>query len=98
MITYEEAKQIAQHWLNEMNTNSARSDWMFFGEPTEHSFGWIFGWSTRAHVETGNWMYAAPGNSPIIVDRCDGSIHSTGTAYPTSYYVEEYERKRTQSC
>jgi hypothetical protein len=30
------------------------------------------------------------GNAPFIVDRNDGSIHVTGTAYPTEQYLESY--------
>ena len=30
------------------------------------------------------------GNAPFIVDRRDGSIHVTGTAYPIKKYLESY--------
>jgi hypothetical protein len=32
------------------------------------------------------------GNSSIIVDRKDGSIHVTGTSHPLEYYLQAYER------
>jgi hypothetical protein len=32
------------------------------------------------------------GNAPFIVDREDGRIHVTGTAFPTEFYLENYAR------
>ncbi len=32
------------------------------------------------------------GNAPLIVDRKDGTVHITGTAFPTEQYLESYER------
>jgi hypothetical protein len=32
------------------------------------------------------------GNAPFIVDRKDGSIHLTGTAYPIEQYLKSYIR------
>lgn len=60
----------------------------------EEDFGWVFFYTSKLYYETGDFRYALAGNAPMIVDRRDGSIHITGTAYPTSYFIEEYRRQR----
>jgi Immunity protein 35 len=59
---------------------------------TEHDFGWVFFHSTKEYLETNDFNFALAGNSPVIVDRNDGSIHVTGTAFPIEYYIAEYRR------
>lgn len=59
----------------------------------ECSFGWVFSWDSKRHLETGAISDALAGNAPFIVDRRDGSIHDTGTAYPVEHYIAEYEKK-----
>ncbi len=50
----------------------------------ERSFGWVFFYGpTDSSV-------ALAGNAPFIVDRKNGSIHVTGTAYPVERYLERY--------
>jgi hypothetical protein len=58
----------------------------------ERPFGWVFFYTTREHLATGDWRKAAPGVAPLIIDRRDGSVHSTGTRHPVEYYIQEYER------
>jgi hypothetical protein len=59
---------------------------------TEHRFGWIFFYTTREHLETGNRRYAAPGTAPLIVDRRDGRAWFTSTGKPLAFFIEAYER------
>ena len=56
----------------------------------ETDFGWVFFYQTKRWVETGDMMDGLVGNAPFIIDRRDGSIHVTGTARPTQYYIENY--------
>jgi hypothetical protein len=56
----------------------------------ERDFGWVFCYDSKAHVETGNITAALAGNAPLIVDRVDGQIYVTGTAFPLEHYVSEY--------
>ena len=50
----------------------------------ERDFGWVFHYGPEYKSLT------LAGNAPFIVDRKDGSIHVTGTAYPTDVYLENY--------
>lgn len=54
----------------------------------ERDFGWVFFYGPR--TPSG----AAAGNAPFIVDRKDGSVHPTGTAFPIEQYLESYARAR----
>jgi hypothetical protein len=60
----------------------------------EREFGWVFFYQSQEHLDTGDLGTVLAGNAPLIVDRRDGSIHPTGTAYPVDRYIAEYERKR----
>ncbi len=58
----------------------------------EHDFGWVFHWCTREFLETEDFRYALGGNAPLIVDRHDGKMYSTGTAYALEHYLNRYRR------
>jgi hypothetical protein len=58
----------------------------------EYDFGWVYFYDGSRHVETGNASDAVVGNAPLIVDRGDGKLYITGTAFPVEHYLEEYRR------
>jgi hypothetical protein len=63
----------------------------------ETDFGWVFFWNSRRFSETGEFQYALAGNSPLIVDRSDGLVHETSTAYPVEEIIDNYRRSRTMA-
>jgi hypothetical protein len=93
MIDKETAKQLV---LNKINDPAfvvdAQSEMVVIDDYTiEKDFGWIFFWDSRVHQQTGEFQYALTGNAPIIVNRYDGSLHWTGTAYPVEHFIRENE-------
>jgi hypothetical protein len=58
----------------------------------ETEFGWVFFWNSKLYQETGEFKHALAGNAPIIVDRQDGSLHETSTAYAIEEIIESYGR------
>lgn len=58
----------------------------------EEDFGWVFFYQSKDFLESGRVSDKLAGNSPIIVDRRDGTIHTTGTAHPIESYVSNYRR------
>ncbi len=58
----------------------------------EGDFGWVFFWNSRAFLGSQDDRHALGGNAPIIVSRRDGSLHSTGTARPIDFYIENFRR------
>lgn len=57
----------------------------------EKSWGWVFFYDSRNHYESGDRGDMIFGNAPYIVNRHDGSLHITGTARRTEYYIQNYE-------
>ena len=58
----------------------------------DYDFGWVFSYNTEQYVATGDRSYALAGNAPLIVDRADGQLYGTGTAYPLDHFIAEYRR------
>jgi hypothetical protein len=58
----------------------------------ERDFGWVFFYVDKRFIQTGNPRYMLFGNAPIIVNRNDGSLHTTGTAKPIEEYIQEFEK------
>ena len=59
----------------------------------ERPFGWVFFYDSRRHQETDEFEYTLAGNAPLIVNRHDGSLYSTGTALPVEHYIRAYEER-----
>jgi hypothetical protein len=58
-------------------------------EVQEFPVGWIFQ-DSKIHNGTQSLNHARGGNAPILVDRSDGSPHSTGTGRPIEENIERY--------
>ena len=56
----------------------------------EYDFGWVFSYNSREYIEEGTFSAALAGNAPLIVDKSDGRIYETGTAYPIEHYIDAY--------
>lgn len=66
---------------------------MILDEQTrEYEFGWVYFYNTREYVVDGDFNHALAGNAPFIVDRSDGRLYVTGTAYPLERYLDEYRQ------
>lgn len=90
MFTKDEAKAIAEQAISRF----AEGDCVIDDRLTlDYGWGWVFFWSSRQFVESGDLKHAMFGNAPIIVDRNTGKTESTGTGRPTAYYVRRYERR-----
>lgn len=58
-------------------------------------FGWVFFYQSQKYVETGEFRHKLAGNAPFIIDRETGSLHVTGTARPTEFYINNYKKYGT---
>ena len=54
-------------------------------------YGWVFFYSTKKFVETGDPRDGLVGNAPLIFNRITGEYRVTGTAHPIEHYLSEYE-------
>ncbi|MGB7468804.1 MAG: YrhB domain-containing protein, partial [Candidatus Acidiferrum sp.] len=57
----------------------------------EKDFGWVFFFTTKKYLQTHNPSDLLPGNSPLVVERADGSTHFLSTSVPPKKAIEEYE-------
>jgi hypothetical protein len=92
MLTREQAKAIAlkeilQHWEIEDDEPVIVDE-----DSIEEDFGWIFFYESRIYMETQIFSYCLAGNTPIIVNKKDGSVFVTGTDHPIEYTIEEYRK------
>jgi hypothetical protein len=87
--TYDAALALAQGLLDA----GVAGEFVITGSD-EHEACWVFYYDSRRHLQTGDLRDAIGGNSPILIDRFDGSVHPTGTALPTEHYVHEHAERR----
>jgi ribosomal protein L7/L12 len=94
MITHAEARQlVASKVSSRVEGLCADDEIIVIDDATiEKSWGWVFFYTSRKWLETQDVRYALAGNAPLIVERADGNILSTGTAHTIDYYVANYER------
>lgn len=94
MIDRTRAREIVEKAINE-NYDVPGDQLVILDDATiEEDFGWVFFYSSRKFLETGDEQYLIAGNAPVIVSRDDGSLEWLGTALPVEDYVAEYKRRR----
>jgi hypothetical protein len=52
---------------------------------------WVFFYDSKDFLETGDYKYVLAGNAPLIVDKFEGKVYETGTAYNIEYYMKIFE-------
>jgi hypothetical protein len=88
MITQSEAQSLAEAYLQSQGIANVA---ILPTSTNEKAFGWVFFYQSREHLETADASFALAGNAPLIVNRHDGSVSPTGTAFPLARYFAEYE-------
>jgi hypothetical protein len=56
----------------------------------EYDFGRVYFNNSKDFAETSDAEHGLVGNAPVIVDRRDYSLYTTGTAKPVAHYVDEF--------
>jgi len=101
MIDQKQAHQLAQEYVTQIDSRTLIRSFDRFalldGETLEEDFGWVYFYTNQRYLISQSPKLRVYGNAPFIVDRCDGSIHVTGTARSTQSYVDEYKRDRDQT-
>jgi hypothetical protein len=95
MLTKKEAIARMHDYLKSMQENSGQKLIILEDSTQEYDFGWIFFYDSEAFLLEGNQSARLAGNAPIIIDRMDGIIHETGTAYPLEFYIENYRQYKS---
>ena len=83
---------MAQAYIVETAAGDPALDGQIIEDTTQEVFcGWIFHYQSKRYLESGEIGHAFAGNAPILIDARNGSLHITGTAYPTDYYLRNYQ-------
>lgn len=92
MLTHDQARRLVQLRIAPFNVGrQGLHELIIVDEYTvERPWGWVFHYTSRGW-HAGDLNYGLGGNAPYIVNRFDGTIHGTGTARSTEYYIAEYE-------
>jgi hypothetical protein len=88
--TKTDARKLAEEYLSKKQTCPPTPLTILDGHTIEADFGWVFFWTSKQYIETGELRYALAGNGPLIVDRRDGSVHETSAAEPLEKVTERY--------
>jgi len=92
LLNYPQALLAVEREIAALPAPSDGDAWIVLAEQTiECSFGWIIFYGSRRYAETGDFVDLVAGNVPLIVDRHDGTLNPTGTAFPIEHYIEEYK-------
>jgi hypothetical protein len=94
MITFDDAKIVALKELREREKRSKKDLALLEDETIEFESGWMFFYQSVKGLKTGNFLYMLGGNSPMIVDKMNGTLHTTGTRKPNEFYIEKYNQYR----
>jgi hypothetical protein len=91
MINKEKARSLVlEKILNDWNIENDEP--VILDEYTiEKDYGWLFFYNSRRFLETEEFKYMIAGNAPMIVNKHHSSLHITGTARETEYYIADYE-------
>jgi hypothetical protein len=82
--------------IQEINSSSRGKDELaVIDEATlDKDYGWVFFYTSRKFLETGDFNDAIPGTGPVVVERTDGSVHFLGSNLDTEELIERYEAGR----
>lgn len=95
MLDIDKAKKIVCSRLLELEQKVGEPLFVVDEKTIERNRCWVFFYNSKKYAETGNAIYKLAGNAPFIVDKKDGSLHSTGTAEPIMNYILKYEERHS---
>lgn len=93
MVDQQQARALAEEWFaaHPATTSAGPIEMCLLDTETiEAEFGWVFFFTSKLNMETGDFSHALAGNAPLIVDRDAGTVHVTGTAHPIEHYMNQY--------
>jgi len=93
MITFQEARQIAQDEINKHQTLVNDSLIILDDQIIEKDYAWIFPYTSKKYWETNDINHAIGGNGPLFVSKLDGKISNYRTGLSVEEMIDEYEEE-----
>ncbi|WP_397364143.1 hypothetical protein [Olleya sp. R77988] len=92
MLTEQEMKAIAEHYLTFLERNSSTDiELALYDNSIKKDYGNIYIYQNKRYMVTGDEQCLLGGNAPFLVEKETGRVVSFGTAYPKEHYFEAYE-------
>ena len=92
MLSYRKARELAEKWV-ELATDGSFQ----IVDVEDKPYGWVFYYQPNGYDPDDITTYGV-GNGPIIVNRFDYEIRTTGTADTIEHYLQEYEVTLPTTC
>jgi hypothetical protein len=94
MLTKAQAQKQVEHHINQPDPYwPEKPRIVVLKEDTiEKDWGWVFFYESSAYLDTGDFSSKLAGNAPFIVNKDNGELRATGTAYEIEHYIDEYEK------
>ena len=93
MITFQEARKIAEAEINKYQTLGDDSLIIIDNQTIEKDYAWIFPYTSKKYWETNDVNYAIGGNGPLFISKFDGQISKYRTGLSIEEMIDEYEEK-----
>ena len=93
MITFQEARQIAEAEINKQQTLVNDSLIIIDDQIMEKEYAWIFPYTSKKNWETNDINHAIRGNGPLFVSKLDGQISNYRTGLSIEGMIDEYEEE-----
>jgi hypothetical protein len=88
MITYEQAREIAEKKTQEMQQKSFYKLVLLEDKTITFEFGWVFYYYPEEGLKNPTMRFG--GGGPFIVNKFDGWVMTTGSGRSTQYYIDLY--------
>lgn len=93
MITFQEAKKIAENELIKHHFSDDDSLIIINNEIIEKEYVWIFPYTSQKFYEPENIVYAIAGNSPLFVSKTDGKVSTYRSGLNIEEMIDEHEEE-----
>ena len=94
MLDFETAKKMVEEEINR-SFNADDDELVVVEEETvQKEYGWIFFYTSRRFLETGDLNFMVAGNAPVVVNKRTGKLTFLGTAEPLENYLRRYEQSQ----
>jgi hypothetical protein len=93
MITFQEARQIAEAEINRQHTFGDDSLIIIDDQTIEKDYAWIFSYTSKKYWETNDINYTIGGNGPLFISKLDGQISNYRTGLSIEEMIDEFEEE-----
>jgi hypothetical protein len=88
-MTIDDARRLIEQKLDEMSRHTGQ-DLVTADEWTaDQGWCWVFGYNTRAFLETRLTSQALVGNGPFVVEKASGQVHRLVSGRPVEAQLDE---------